>query len=99
MQLEKANPKNGFLMAKQGLSKRWNLKDQNWSHFGGEEENVKREEEEEEEEEEKRKFKQDQQGMETTLSMDACLWYGTCDFYMVCMEFLSNCMVRSLLQT
>ena len=64
MQLEEANPKNGFLMAKQGLSKRWKLKDQNWSHFGGEEENVKREEEEEEEEE-KRKFKQDQQGMET----------------------------------
>ena len=63
MQLEKANPKNGFLMAKQGLSKRWNLKDQNWSHFGGEEENVKREEEEEEEEE-KRKFKQDQQGID-----------------------------------
>ena len=46
----------GFLMAKQGLSKRWKLKAQNWSHFGGEEENVKREEEEEEEEE-KRKFK------------------------------------------
>ena len=64
MQLEEANPKNGFLMAKQGLSKIWKLKDQNCSHFGGEEENVKREEEEEEEEE-KRKFKQDQQGMET----------------------------------
>ena len=64
-------------MAKQGLSKRWNLKDQNWSHFGGEEENVKREEEEEEEEE-KRKFKQDQQGMETEFM------YG---FYEIMYEF------------
>ena len=25
---------------------------------------------------------QGQKGMETTLSMDACLWYGACDFYM-----------------
>ena len=61
-------------MAKQGLSKRWKLKDQNWSHFGGEEENVKREEEEEEEEE-KRKFKQDQQGMETELKYGYNLGY------------------------
>ena len=51
MQLEEANPKNGFLMAKQGLSKRWKLKDQNWSHLG-EEETVEREREEQRREEE-----------------------------------------------
>ena len=33
LQLEEANPKNGFLRAKQALSKHGVLKDQNWSHF------------------------------------------------------------------
>ena len=51
-----ANPKNGFLRAKQALSKHGVLKDQNWSHFGKEEK--KREEEEEEEKKRKKVIKQ-----------------------------------------
>ena len=51
----------------------------NWSHLGrtgwGEE---RRREEEEEEEKKRRTGDQAKQAK----GMDACLWYGTCDFYM-----------------
>ena len=58
---------------------------------------TRREERRGEEEEEEEKWEEPRSKLQK--GMDACLCYEVCDFYMVCMEFLSNCMVRRLLQT
>ena len=68
-------------MAKQGLNKIWILKDQ-IGLIWGEPDGRRREEEEEEEKRKEEESIQASQGMETTLSMDACLWYGTWIFGM-----------------
>ena len=77
-------------MAKQGLSKRWKLKDQNWSHLG-EEETVERErgeskrgrrEEEEGEPSQKRygclDFGLELYGFVWISCLDICLWVVGC---------------------
>ena len=72
-------------MAKQGLSKRWNLK----TKFGLKLGRTRREErrgEEEEEEEKMEEPRSSQQGMELTLCMDSCM--GSMRFGMDHMEFV-----------
>ena len=63
-QIKEKEPKNGFLMAKQGLNKIWILKDQ-IGLIWGEPDGRRREEEEEEEKRKEEESIQASQGMET----------------------------------
>ena len=95
MQLCK-EPKNGFLMAKQGLSLHGNLKTNLVSHWRGP---VEKKEGEKKRKRKRSGRSQDQSSKKVWMlafGMELVIFIWN---YMVCMEFLSNCMVRRLLQT
>ena len=95
MQLCK-EPKNGFLMAKQGLRLHGNLKTNLVSNWRGPVEKK---------EKEKRRGRGREDGGAKQSSTKVWMLAFGMELvifiwnYMVCMEFLSNCMVRRLLQT